>query len=270
MTRATPKSRELGRMRAAASVAPGSGRSTGLTSRWTTPWAWAWASASHRAIAITMRRGPTAVRFRAARAASRRGRARRPGRRPSSSTAASYRATIPGWREAGGGTRLALEAPAESRSRGMTLTATSRSRRSSCASQTVPNPPVPSRRTRRYRASTSGVSAVSDPGPSLVPIGAVGNWLALIPGFSTSPRPSLRSRVPRLRPLPCMSACLLLIQPVRRPYCDFPSPARSAESLSFFDEADEPSVTPRTAPRRRRPSGAAGSGRGPTATSSRS
>jgi hypothetical protein len=35
-------------------------------------------------------------------------------------------------------------------------------------------------------------------------------------------------------------------------------PRKERESLSFFDEADEPSVTPRTAPRSRRPSGTGG------------
>src|SRR5205807_423248 len=59
---------------------------------------------------------------------------------------------------------------------------------------------------------------------------------------------------------PCTRACGLHIQPSRWSYCGFPDPAKERERLSFFDEADEPRTTPRTAPRRRR---ASGSGRRP-------
>ena len=118
-------------------------------SRCTTPWAWAWASASHRAIPIrTMSRSDS---------------------RPSSSSDGQRLAADqlgdqvgalvvdrglvqghdPRVRQLCGRPGLALEPAAEIRSRGTILTATSRSRRSSRASQTVPKAPEPRRRRSR-------------------------------------------------------------------------------------------------------------------------
>jgi hypothetical protein len=47
----------------------------------------------------------------------------------------------------------------------------------------------------------------------------------------------------------------LHVWPSRRSYCAFPDPRKERESLSFFDEADEPRTPPRTAQHRRRPRG---------------
>src|ERR1700694_2104102 len=63
----------------------------------------------------------------------------------------------------------------------------------------------------------------------------------------------------RQPPLPrCMPNCAVAYPAVPMVILAFSDPRKERESLSFFDEADEPSVTPRTAPRRRRPSGPGG------------
>ena len=147
-TRATPKSVNLA---SAAGEVGRSGMSTldGLTSRWITPLAWACASASHSAI-------PT---WTTSRSDSRPSASSRSSvvpwtssdtrYAPSSSTAASYRVTIPGCASLAAARASRSNRPPFTRSRARILTATSRSSRSSCAIQTVANPPVPRRRRSR-------------------------------------------------------------------------------------------------------------------------
>src|SRR4051812_47970761 len=239
-TWATPKSASL------AKPAPAAGSATtmtfcGLTSRWITPRSCACASASQSAAPI---RATSRSAIALARTSSARVRPRTSSETrytSCSSYASSYMATMPGWLS-----RAAARASRSTRSplpssRGIALTATSRSSFSSQASQTTPNPPAPRRRSRRYRPSTSrGPGA---PGSACVgaapPSGRVpGSSARLFSGRFTSgsvfgPRWA--------RPAPRSYS--------HEPWQALESARRGTLLLSFLDEPDEPARGRRRPPR---------------------